>query len=223
MKIHGIIVAKSRKNRGFCIVLYDLDRKKFIRIISKDKTRVDSELYADECEYDNGESVSLKDEVILYVYDSNVSDPIQPENYYLDTRYKVSFISKITVKDLIKFVEPLININDYVFLNIYEKISEQKKLDYSFMICLVNNLKFYTKNICTLSGESYETCKCNFTYKGKNYTNISMTTQSDKNKEIQKYSGKEYKTALVCFSIGHSYNGYHYKFLCSILGKEKDK
>lgn len=223
MKIHAIVVAKSRKNNGYCLVIYDIDNNCFRRLISNNPFRQDKELLYYECLYANNREIRLKDELYAYIDGRNTGDLIQPENFYLDINRNFEFIKRLKSQEIKKIIKKHIDTTDYIFEDCFNKLSSKPLLTKSFLICEVENLRFYTISKQREDFSTYDKCECDFTYKGIKYNNFSVTIKGSRHDDIEKYSGNSYKKALVGFSIGHQYNGYHYKFLCSFLGRAKEE
>ena len=213
MKLTGIIVAKSRKNGGFCVVIYDYIRGRFIRLVSPEK-RKDHELLEDECTYKKDKPIEVKDIVEFSVYEKPPTDPIQPENYYFDVEDGFIKIGVATLNYL-KSIAKKCN-SEFIFDDINSRISEKGSFKYSFIMCEVRNLSF------TIDKNSK--CKGSFDYNGNHYNDFCVTINEDSDTDVEYYADKKYSKAVVCFSVGHVFPEYpkfprfHYKYLCSILG-----
>lgn len=219
MEIHGIVVAKSRKNNGYCVVIYDIDGERFVRLVSNED-RKGGELIQSECEYEDGQEISLKDEIIVNILEEKPNNLIQPENCYLNANKKIKFISKLCTSKMKDIIGPLINKADIIYYNRGYAVPERESFAESFVICEVENLCF-KELIKTNPFDSWQPPKsklaCFFSYKGNKYGGISCTMEKSKEEGMKKYLNKEYSKALVAFSIGEVYYGYHYKFLCSVF------
>ena len=216
--IEGIIVAKSRKNSGYCVVVFDLERKVFHRIISDNIERLDGELSDDDCLATNGHSIENLDVISLNVKSLNyVQDYLQKENLILDSSRKMEIIRKADKSELVQlFGEKNLNVMPEIFKNQWGSmtINEALQCPHSFMLVRVFSLDFYS----TPNKNGENTCKCSFKYNGIEYKDVSVTISKTKEEDIRKYGTKHYPNGLVCFSFGHPYEEKCFKYLCSFLG-----
>ncbi len=215
--ISGIVVARSRKNNGICLVIYETDRARFCRIISPKEDRVDGELKKYECTYQDGTMVQNLDVIEIGVKSFDyVDDECQKENIYYDENYKITKKGRVTKKELISlYGEENLSSSQEIFVNKYPtmKLGDAILANKSFMLAKVYGLEFY---IVKQNGK--DKCRCRFKYNYIQYENISVTISESKNLDIKLYAGKHYAVAIVCFSFGHEYEGNYYKYLCSFLG-----
>lgn len=218
-KLRGIILARSRKNNGYCVVIFNIIDNKIYRIVSDDKLRTAGELKTFECTYDNGHLIENLDAVEVNVKTLNpLQDEYQHENLVLNGKFK--FLGgKVDKKQIINMMggEGILNYHQQIFINHWGSMSveEAKSCNYSFMMARVFNLKFYQ----TTNKNGVVRCKCSFKYNKEEYNEISVTISDTPEQDLSKYcNGKRYPVALVCFSFGHPYDGKCFKFLCSFLG-----
>lgn len=169
--IEGIVVAKSRKYYGYCLVVFCLEKNKCFRIISKEDRGRDYALTEKECTTESNETILLLDVVKIPV-ESEIpqKDWYQKENLVLKPNEKMEIIGKCDVNDLITFYNSneLVN-EEFILLNGNNILSveEAQKSNFSFMLARVDELKFKIYN-----GNK---CRCYFKYKGKQYSNFFVT------------------------------------------------
>ncbi len=216
--INGIVVAKSRKNRGYCLVVFDLQSHTFYRIVSDNPLRTDGEVTELECTASNGQVIENLNVINIYVKSMNIiEDKYQKENLILDPTYQIEILETINKIELIKvYGENKLNSFPEIFKNAYGSmcIEDAASCLQSFMMVKVFSLSFYS--IPNKKGEL--TCKCSFKYNGIEYTDVSVTISKTKDTDIRKYSGRHYPNGLVCFSFGHPYEDKCFKYMCSFLG-----
>lgn len=216
----GVVVAKSRKFNGICLVIWDLEKRKFYRIISEDE-RMDHALLEEECVTEKGQLLDIFDKIEVCVKEMiPQNDEYQKENYILDKSQEnpIHFISKMTFKDFLDSYEiDSLSESETIFSNDSPTLGlrEAKTCPNSFILAYVSNLRIYE-----VSGyDNKIKAKCSFYYKKIYYTNCYVTICKTADDDINKYGGKLYENAVVGFSFGHPYNNKCYKFLCSFLGE----
>lgn len=217
----GVVVAKSRKNNGICLVIWDLEKRIFYRIISEDK-RMDHELLEEECVTEKGEPLDIFDKIEVCVKNMiPQNDEYQKENYILDKKHKnpIHFISKMTFKEFLDSYEiDSLTESETIFPNDSPTLDlqEAKMCPNSFILAHVSNLRIYE----VMSRFDDKTrARCSFDYKEIHYTDGYVTICKTADDDLDKYGRKLYENAVVGFSFGHPYNDRCYKFLCSFLGE----
>ncbi len=215
--IKGIVVAKSRKYGGLCVVVFDLERKVFHRIISDSNDRKDGELNDFEC-YTKDGAIENLDVITLSVKSLEYcNDPLQKENLILDSSKDIELIRKSNKNELVQlFGEKNLNYQPEIFINQWGSmtINEALHCSRSFMLARVFSLDFYS----TPNKDRDDTCKCTFKYNGIEYKDVSVTISKTKEEDIRKYAGKHYPNGLLGFSFGHPYEEKCFKYVCSFLG-----
>ncbi|KAK8840724.1 hypothetical protein M9Y10_030501 [Tritrichomonas musculus] len=220
----GVVVAKSRKNNGICLVIWDLEKRKSYRIISEE-IRKDHELFEEECVTEKGEPLDIFDKIEVCVINMiPQNDEYQKENYILDKKQKnpIHFISNMTFKEFLDLYEKdSLTERETIFSNSSQTLDPQeaKICENSFILAHVSNLRIYE-----VGSRFYNKTKvrCSFDYKEIHYTDFYVTICKTADDDLDKYGGKLYKNAVVGFSFGHPFKNKCYKFLCSFLG-ELDK
>ena len=216
--IEGIVVAKSRKYSGYCVIIFDLYRKKFYRIISDRKDSYDGELNDFECLTKEKNTFDLFDVISFDVKSLNCDmDIFQKENLVLDANKNIKILRKTNKNELIQlYGEQNLNFHSEIFINKWGSMTpdEATKCPYSFMLARVFSLDFYI--VPNQNGEN--TCKCSFKYNGIEYRDISVTISKTKEDDIRKYDKEHYPNGILGFSFGHPYNNKCFKYVCSFLG-----
>lgn len=215
--VKGIVVARSRKNKGYCLVLFDLEEKRFYRIVSDSPDRIDGEISKEELVMSDGREVELLDVVYVPVASKTpIADDYQSENILFGNK-EIHFLRHVKKRELIDYFDDL-NAEPRIFANNYAVMSSEEaaECDRSFLFLRVFNLSFYPGE----NSKGEPACKCKFKYNGFEYKDFSVTISENKESDLMKYCSKEkkYSVAYVCFSFGHPYEGKCYKFLCSFLG-----
>lgn len=216
--LNGIVVANSRKNGGYCLVIYETNRKCFYRIVSDSIDRIDGELISLECCSDTGTMIDLLDEIKIYVKSLNIiNDKYQKENLVLDSSKKIEILRRVDKNELVELYGlDKLNIEREIFMNVWASmsISEAVSCSKAFILVRVFSLRFYE----TLSRSGEPICKCSFKYNGIEYRDISVTISRTKEEDLRKYAGRSYPNGIVGFSFGHPYEDKCFKYLCSFLG-----
>ena len=216
--IEGIVVAKSRKYLGYCVVVFDLERKVFHRIISDNFGCRDGELSDGDCLATNGKSISNLDVISFSVKSLDYAqDDLQKENLILDSSRKMEIIRKADKAELVKlYGEKNLNLMPEIFKNQWGSmtINDALQCSHSFMLARVFGLEFYS---APNKNDEYA-CKCSFKYNGIEYKDVSVTISKTKEEDLLKYAGNRYPNGLVGFSFGHPYEEKCFKYLCSFLG-----
>lgn len=215
--IKGIVVAKSRKYGGLCVVVFDLERKVFHRIISDSDDRKDGELNDFEC-YTKDGTIENLDVITLSVKSLEYcNDPLQKENLILDSSRDIEIIRKSDKNELVQlFGEKNLNCQPEIFINQWGSmtINEALHCSHSFMLARVFSLNFYAMP----NKDGIITCKCSFKYNGIEYKDVSVTISKTKEEDIRKYADKHYPNGLLGFSFGHPHEEKCFKYVCSFLG-----
>lgn len=223
----GVVVAKSRKINGICLVIWDLEKRKFYRIISEDK-RNDHALSEEECVTETGQPLDIFDKIEVCVKEMiPQNDEYQKENYILDIEQDnpIHFISKMTFKEFLDSYEiDSLTESETIFSNDSPILDPQeaRMCPNSFILAHVSNLSIYE----VLSSYDNKTkARCSFDYKEIHYTDGYVTICKTADDDLDKYGRKLYENAVVGFSFGHPFRNKKtnlekcYKFLCSFLGE----
>lgn len=218
--ITGIVVARSRKFNGYCVVVFDILRKTYYRLTSDNSERHDHELSHEECCYKNGSLIELRDLVEVKVKSfERVKDKVQTENLIIDPTFTFNFKEKYNFNTMINHLENNLCKDYHIFSNQLDSLTplQAQSLRKSFTIASVTNLRFYKS--LTSNGVDHR-CVCSFDYNGIRYNNMRVTISESKEEDIRKYAERFYRKATIGISYGHVYEktNLHYKFVCSFLG-----
>lgn len=110
-EITFLILTKSARYGGNCVVGIDLDSKKIIRLIStNDKIK---KSISNECMICQNNQPALQKDIVKLKIAQPMPSKHQPENVLIDDSYKWQKIRKATFQDL----KPYISNDEYIFLN----------------------------------------------------------------------------------------------------------
>ena len=192
MNLNLIVLAKSDKHTGFCVVGID-EFGKFIRLV---RDKEGHALSKEQCKFKKLDFLTV----------DVTSAPLkhQKENHILNELIKFGK-STSSVEDLKKYIQN----PAFVFLNTSPCLSEEemKKLKNTLLFVEVSNLHIYQNN----EGKY----KCDFAYNNQNYKSFSITDS-----EFKLKSRKIYKAVILVSLPDAPYNRYgnelYYKFICAI-------
>lgn len=211
-----VLLAKSKKNRNYCVAGINIDTEKWDRLVSNDDS-VKYALTKEQLSYQGGELPKLLDVMRVYIKRKQEHD-FQVENYEIDERKYFKKLGTIELKYLIT----LCNKNRFLFFNSDRRISSNdiariNAFDlYSLELLHLNRITIY------LDGFDDKKIKCRFIYNNIVYENISITDIEflDKYLKILKYSKNNEMdindVVLVC-SLGEEFHNYHYKLIASVI------
>ncbi len=227
----GIIVACSRKQGGYCVVVWnhDLDHNGFRRLVWKP----DSDDFGDEIPkfLINRDNYSLNVGDVITVYPDlkrHDASPIQPENMYL--------WQESTFRGFHKKKEYPRITNDYLVENILRRlpqndenlfgmslpshritVEEAKASGYSFTMVEVRNLAFTEDRPSRANAEPRTVAS--FVFNGRKYSDIRVTV-GDKAEDIKRFAGRSFETAYIALSLAQpfEYDGMCYVCLCAFYG-----
>jgi len=207
-EIEFLILTKSARFGGNCVVGLDLQTKRLIRLVTNNE-KIKNSLSDYNMMYKNG-VLAIPTDIVRIKILSQVPTNVQSENVLLDCSYMWEKVKNATLKDIL----PFISHDDFIFNNnlaylTESNIEESKK---SIMLIKVKNVILHTQDILYNNGEVKEKTKINFTYNSRQYVNLSVTDRD--------YFGKNshLDEALLVVSLpAESYNGYYYKFVSKII------
>lgn len=153
-----IVLTKSSKNQGFCVVGIDSGSNSFVRLVSNDDPR--SNAIPQWC---------MEDVNVLDVIDVTAIRRVplfcQQENVEVQLAHWKR-IGSVSMNDLERKVN---NTNPFIFENNCPYLDEEcaQRLSYSLMMVRVSNL--------SLTRSEYGKTKANFCYNGIQYSSMSVT------------------------------------------------
>jgi len=212
-EIKFLILTKSARFHGNCVVGIDLDSKKLIRLVSDDE-QIKKSISDENMICENGEIANPSDIVRIRII-KPVPVKYQPENVLLDCNYKWKKIRKANFND----VKPYISNDDYIFCNCREFLTESNinAAEKSIIIVKVKDINIYVKEKKYDNGEIKEKTKIDFTYNSKQYKNFSIT---DRNYFLKECNLNE---ALLVISIPSEPNsGFYNKFVAKVFLMKKN-
>ncbi len=211
-EIKFIILTKSARHGGNCVVGINIDNEEIIRLVSNND-KIKGSLSDDNMKYPNGEIAQPLDIVQLKLV-KHLPEIYQPENYLLDETYQWKKIKNATFQDILPYISDENDIfdNNIPFLT-DTNINNTKK---SIMVIRVKNVKLY--QYCSLydMGNIKPKTKIDFLYKSKPYEKFSVTDRD--------YFGEncEFTDAILVVTLpAKPYHDYYYKFVSKILPLKK--
>lgn len=198
------ILTMSSKNGGYCVAGIDIKNGKWIRLVSDDKN-THGALSKEDVRYSDGRYCKPLD-VVRIAVDQYTPIEHQPENALIDSTKYWKKIRTTCIEDILK-IHPAES-HDVLLGNQYAYITEAGiyKVFHSLVLVKVTNFTIVKFGQRT---------KANFTYRGTQYSNISVT-------DPEYYSVPDSwhtENAVLVISLPESpYNGnYYYKFISKIF------
>lgn len=90
-----VILAKSAKFNHFCVAGVDFDSWEWIRPISENPELEDA-VPLDDLKYPDGAPIEFLDVVEIKFSDRAAKNPIQPENFFYNSKYFWQKVGKVT-------------------------------------------------------------------------------------------------------------------------------
>ena len=200
-----IIMTKSVKHGGFCVAGIDIFTGKWIRFVLDE----DRPLYNSDLICKNGGSIQVLD-IVNVKLKGHSPTYYQPENYLLDTKYRIERISKCTINSVLKLHPPERKVP--LFYNYDRKVSPSEiknvpeKKRYSLALIKPDTAYVYR--------DDYGKTRCTFQYYGHKFSNIAVT---DPNYRAEDFKFKKLTSCLFVMSLGELFEGYHYKLIAQIF------
>lgn len=206
MKLQFIILTKSSKYSGFCVAGIGSKTGKWYRLVTQNENShgvVRKENLKDE----NGRECELLDEVSI-VIDKKCGDEIQPENVLFNTSYCLTFVRKVTLKEVFKKHPP--EVHRVILGNPYPYIKKCRinLLDHSLELIQVTKLRVYH----TTNNLGKPKTKADFNYGFSRYEGMSVTDY----RYYRAAEGLFYEKACLVISIGTPLDERYYKFVSAI-------
>lgn len=202
------ILTMSSKNGGYCVAGIDTENGKWIRLVSDNKD-THGALSKEDVRYSDGRCCKPLD-VVRVAVDKYTPIEHQPENALIDSAKYWEKIRTTCIKDVLK-IHP-VEYHDVLLGNQYAYITEDgiHKVLNSLILVEVTNFTIFT----SVSPFGQRT-KANFTYRGTQYSNISVTDPEYYSKPDSWHTEK----AILVISLPESpYNGKYYnKFIAKVF------
>lgn len=201
------VLTKSDKHGGFCVAGFNIVTGKYIRLVSS------KEAGNDTIPLEYMKDVEPLDVIEVYIKESVPTSP-QKENCLVTLSKTPTVIGKMSIEDVLNFIAK--NQENYVFFNTNEYLSSEEisKASNSLQVVEVENFTTVSYESVNEFFQVKKIYKCDFEYKGKKYSNISLTDPLCKTeKEIN------LKKALIVVSIPSIpfKNDRYYKFVAKVF------
>lgn len=215
MEKHIIILAKSNKFSGYCVAGFDIDSKKYIRLVPKNELdNPQTSLLEADLRYSNNEPISVLDIVKCTVV-KQAADKHQTENWVLDVNAPKEKLGTVSITELGKYL----SYEELVFYST-EKYVKNTTIDgnvsHSIEMILVSDLEIYNR---------YGKIKADFTYKGNKYTGMSVTDPVYMVPSQANSSIKHLDNAILVITLPHDtyINELYFKIVASIFSVATQK
>lgn len=199
-----IIMTKSDKHGGFCVVGIDINDGSFIRLMSDNKETFGA-LTPENMLYEDNSEAKILDVARIKII-KPCPTQLQPENVLIDETTPWQKLGTVKQAETYKYL----NTNaSNIFLNVDNYLSKKEVIQNksSILFVQITNAEFY----CNYKNKT----KMSFTFKCNKYTDMSVTDPD--------YYGKDttYPKLNVVFSLPDdkwsSINNKYYKFVAKIF------
>ncbi len=211
-----VILAKSAKFNNFCVAGVDFDSGEWIRPISENPELEDA-VPLDDLKYPDGAPIEFLDVVEIKFSDRAAKNPIQPENFFYNSKYFWQKVGKVTLRDVID--SRGFDLRDKIFYNNERSIlgTDVIKFDEreSLLLLPVENL------FISVEESDHKKFFADFDYQGRKFTRFSVGDIEIRKKFADNDAGKYFlkENASVVFSLTNPYkkNAECYKMLAQIF------
>ena len=199
-----IIMTKSDKHGGFCVVGIDINDGSFIRLMSDDKETFGA-LTSENMLYEDNSEAKILDVARVEILEACPAK-LQSENVLIDDTIKWQKLGAVNQEDTYQYLN---NDASNIFLNVDNCLSKKEIIQNksSILFVQITNAQIYS---------NYKNkTKMSFTFKGGKYTDMSVTDPD--------YYGKDktYPKLNVVFSLPDdkwsSVHNKYYKFAAKIF------
>ena len=210
-----IILAKSNKFSGYCVAGFDIDSKKYIRLVPKNEpNNPQSSLLEADLRYSNNEPISVLDIVKCTVI-KQAADKHQTENWVLDVNASKEKLGTVSITELGKYL----SYEELVFCSTEESVKNtviDGNVSHSIEMILVSDLEIYNR---------YGKIKADFTYKGNKYTGMSVTDPVYMVPSQANSSIKHLDNAVLVITLPHDtyINDLYFKIVASVFSVDPQK
>lgn len=200
-----IVMTKSSKYSGNCVTGIDVHTGEWIRLVTKDEKSMGA-VSDRNLILPNGQSVDVLDVVEVSI-EGKCDDKLHPENYYLDETKPIKKEGKVSFADVL-CIHPA-EVKDTLYGNNLEFADDVESLGYSLVLAEVKDFEILHRT----NRIGMQKTKANFVYRGRKYTNISITDP----KFYKVVDGTVYEQAYIVMSIGAPWEGKYYKYLSAVF------
>ncbi len=209
-----LLLTKSHRYGGLCVVGFDIADKKFIRLLSSDDN-IQNSLSIKHLYYENGETAQIKD-IVRVDLKGKKQDKIHKEDWYINESKKFKFIRKGNLQEIINgsnFEE------EYIFGNT-DYFVDRENIEN-----ITKSIQFVIAKNITLYCNDSKRVKAYFYNNNNYYKNFAVTDPEYTDFESQtKYEFPvKYEYALLIISLptendkwSKEHNQY-YKFVAKIF------
>lgn len=219
LKKNVIILTKSDKNGGYCVAGIDIDKNRFIRLVSEDES-TDYALSDDDIIYKDGTVMKPMDIIEVKLLGKQHSYN-QPENYIIDNSKRFKKIGEVEKSDIREYLmQP-----DFIFYNSNASVSEEEMDEvfnkYSLVLFRVKKLNLW------LDRFKEGRIMASFMYNGESYNYIKITDYRLTEKyydEVAQCNPRPYvidNAILVMSLAGVAVKGKYYKLIANIIEDNK--
>lgn len=215
MKKKIIILAKSDKNKEYCIAGIDYNTGEWIRCVSEDKD-IEGAVPKEHAVCEDGREAEVLD-VVEIEFIKPKPEPAQKENWVYDPNVRWKRTGKVSLEKVVKIQTKTGNKDDCeeIFYSTDRKISPSRAEGRSLAL-----LKAEDPVISIEKGENGKTYRFSFTYNGKRYERFSIGDPLVKNAykdESEGYIDKLSEPVYATFSLTVLFEGQHYKMLAHLF------
>lgn len=213
MKRLFIITAVSDKNHHWCVSGVCIQNSKHYRLVSEDSS-IEGAIHKEYLRYVNKQAVLPLDLVEFEVIRS-LPQYFQPENIVIDEKIPPKFVSKASLKDLVKYTT---NFDNVLFDNRRfidpKNFNKNQTINRSLELISIDELR-----ISHVKYENKSKIYGYFSYKGIQYKKISITDPKVKKVIFEKDEGNYHVVkCIILVSLGEEFDldGYRYKLIACI-------
>ncbi len=199
-----IIMTKSDKHGGFCVVGIDINDGSFIRLMSDNKETFGA-LTPENMLYEDNSETKILDVARVEIL-KHCPTQLQPENVLIDETIRWQKLGTVSQEETYQYLN---NDASNIFLNVDNYLSKKEVIQNASSILFVQITK------AQIYSNFKNKTKMSFTFKGSKYTDMSVTDPD--------YYGKDktYPKLNVVFSLPDdkwsSVNDKYYKFAAKIF------
>lgn len=207
-----VILTKSSRHKQYCVVGYDIEDCKFVRLISSDSNSQGS-IKESHLTYANGKIASILDIVNVEILNQKPTET-HPEDILIDETKKWEYVGKFDLNDI---PESIYCVDDFIYGNSSREITleQTKELNKSIIIVKVKNLTLQSEE----NSHGKVKTRASFEYNSYTYRQFSVTDP-----DYYDISRVVYDSAILLISLPNdkwSYeNNRFFKFIAKIFINE---